>query len=544
MSSIYFKLVVDSDGNGTIDPSEFGALLEDLGVEVTEERLMEAFATFDTDGDGKISFDEFSRWWRKDEVSYTIKRSELIEPTLPPALGALSATEQSMNRSTALNNNNNNNNNPSQTQRSKTPMRTSREQKSKVISEGRSKVNASGINMMDPNQGSGLVGGGGGTIQYNTNIPLPVACYHGNETKNIEIAGLTPNSLYHMRLRYVGSRSNSALSPPLILMTSPLACDSPTLIFLSPTSVRIKWYPPQYGAYKYCVQIKNLTSRSMISSTNNNNTNTNTNTNNYSDDDYTTTFLGQENYWMSTTLSPDTLYAVRVIGVNAQGNIGIPSSPLTFRTYVRDDTKHLDMLKNVHDYFDIECTGDICVGDTILLTERLYRKPNSAISAPPSNGNSSSSSNKKSNNQTMNPNLSIYTILSNGNDKYLVTGNEPERFSNEMFVGERMIIAHVIKDNYKTIRSLNNQVIPQSTQNWKGNKYYSKRNLWLEVLWNKSSNDSSKSYEYKSGEIIKRLQSHIEQFEVFRCKWIHEPNRKSLKEDYNILDSCFLQYQC
>ena len=404
---------------------------------MTEERLMAAFESFDSDHDGKISFEEFSRWWRKDEVTYTLKRSELLEPTLPAPLGALSATEQSMNRATPLNESQQ----QQQQQRSKTPMRSSREQKLKGTSEGRSKLNASGFNM-GSNHESGFVGTGNGQ-QINTNIPLPVTCYHGSETKNIEIAGLTPNSLYHFRLRYVGSRSNSALSSPLILMTTPLACDTPTLIFLTPTTVRIKWYPSQYGAYKYCVQIKNLTSRSMINSNSNNNNDNTT----YNDDDYITTFLGQENYWMSTTLAPDTLYAVRVIGVNAQGHIGIPSSPLTFRTYVRDDTKHLDMLRNIHESFDIECTGDICVGDTILLTERLYHKSTTTTSAS-SNNNNNKSSNGKGNNQSMNPNLSIYTILSGGNDKYLVTNNEPERFSNEMYIGERMIIAHVIKDNY------------------------------------------------------------------------------------------------
>jgi hypothetical protein len=70
----------DRDHSGTIDGSELALLLEDLGVEVNEERLRDAFAIFDKNGDGVISFEEFGEWWRRDDVSYVLKRSEAIEP--------------------------------------------------------------------------------------------------------------------------------------------------------------------------------------------------------------------------------------------------------------------------------------------------------------------------------------------------------------------------------------------------------------------------------------------------------------------------------
>jgi Ca2+-binding EF-hand superfamily protein len=70
----------DKNQNGEIDASELALLLEDLGVEVTEERLRDAFALFDDNKDGVISFEEFARWWRRDDVSYVIKRSEAVAP--------------------------------------------------------------------------------------------------------------------------------------------------------------------------------------------------------------------------------------------------------------------------------------------------------------------------------------------------------------------------------------------------------------------------------------------------------------------------------
>jgi hypothetical protein len=66
----------DKDGSGDIDARELALVLEDLGVEANEERLREAFALLDANGDGIISFDEFAGWWRREQVVYVLKRSE------------------------------------------------------------------------------------------------------------------------------------------------------------------------------------------------------------------------------------------------------------------------------------------------------------------------------------------------------------------------------------------------------------------------------------------------------------------------------------
>lgn len=494
----------DRDRNGTIEPSEFEYLLKDLGVEVSAERINEAFAVFDTDGDGVISFDEFSRWWRKDEVSYTIKRSDEIPPTLPVSLGATAPTEQSRVRSIAGRDGGvrGSQSLTGLSARSKTPMRMSREKTARVSREKTATIK--------------------GDETANIDVPLPVVSYRGT-SRHTEIAGLQPNSLYHFRLRYVGSRSNSALSTPLVVMTTPLACDPPTLIYLAPNSVRIKWYPPEHGAHKFCVQLKNLSpSRG--------------------DDEFTTVFVGQENLWVATTLVPDNMYAVRVVGVNQQGVMGPPSAPLTFRTFPRNETKHIFSARSANSTFSIECTGDVCVGDTILLTERLYAKASrraqgadDEVDSGSVGGRSRASRGARSKGGGVDGGSSVYSLTATGKGGRLLTGDAPEAGS---FIGERTLAAHVVKDNYKSAR------VSFGSKDLQPGKFSRVRRLWLEVVWQKSSNESCKPYELKPGEVVERSQSHIEQFEVFRCPWIHEESRKSLREDMKLLAECFLQHPC
>lgn len=53
----------DYDKSGTIDAREFAKILEALGVEPDDEQVREAVAEIDTDGSGRLSWAEFSRWW-------------------------------------------------------------------------------------------------------------------------------------------------------------------------------------------------------------------------------------------------------------------------------------------------------------------------------------------------------------------------------------------------------------------------------------------------------------------------------------------------
>ena len=51
----------DADGSGFIDKKEIVKVCEQLGVDATGAEVEELMKQADSDGDGKISFDEFSK---------------------------------------------------------------------------------------------------------------------------------------------------------------------------------------------------------------------------------------------------------------------------------------------------------------------------------------------------------------------------------------------------------------------------------------------------------------------------------------------------
>ena len=53
----------DRDGDGHIDLSEFGALLDELGLGYEDAQVRAAFSALDADHNGQIDFAEFSEWW-------------------------------------------------------------------------------------------------------------------------------------------------------------------------------------------------------------------------------------------------------------------------------------------------------------------------------------------------------------------------------------------------------------------------------------------------------------------------------------------------
>mmetsp|Transcript_97654 Transcript_97654/g.172992 ORF Transcript_97654/g.172992 Transcript_97654/m.172992 type:complete len:164 (+) Transcript_97654:99-590(+) len=56
----YFKKY-DTDGSGTIGKTELCSLAYDLGVHIEHEGI--AFKALDTDDSGKVTFEEFARWF-------------------------------------------------------------------------------------------------------------------------------------------------------------------------------------------------------------------------------------------------------------------------------------------------------------------------------------------------------------------------------------------------------------------------------------------------------------------------------------------------
>jgi hypothetical protein len=201
---------------------------------------------------------------------------------------------------------------------------------------------------------------------------------------------------------------------------------------------------------------------------------------------------------------PDTDYQARVFAVNCQGNVSESSPVMSFTTLHRSENQEQLTPRNVTSTFTIECTGDICVGDTILMTERLFAKTNgSGADAGLLGASGVRSVASRGSVATVRMDMSVTSVQSNPNAP--LPGE---------FLGERTIAAYVTKDNYRTIRD---ELVAQGITPREVRKFGKQRKLWLEVVWQRSSTDACKPYELKPGSVIERMQAHLEQFEVNRC---------------------------
>ncbi|MDE3722998.1 EF-hand domain-containing protein [Nocardiopsis sp. N85] len=54
--------LVDIDGDGLISADELTALMRNLGDECTDEQAADVVRSMDTDGDSRISLEEFARF--------------------------------------------------------------------------------------------------------------------------------------------------------------------------------------------------------------------------------------------------------------------------------------------------------------------------------------------------------------------------------------------------------------------------------------------------------------------------------------------------
>jgi hypothetical protein len=268
----------------------------------------------------------------------------------------------------------------------------------------------------------------------------------------------------------------------------------------------VKWFPGKNGAFKFSVQARWSTS---------NDTNRDVSDSAWP---WKEMFSGPENTWKGCSLNPGARYQIRIISLNNQGNAAEPSEKLEFSTLDRANNKAQLTPKNVDSTFTVECTGDIVVGDTILITERLYAKATGAVEGYDSNG-LSKAGNKKN---VTKMNMSVTSIGAAS----VVDAPVGQ------YIGERTVAAHVVRDNFRSGRE---GLIHSGV----GSEKFAKlRRLGLEVVWQQASSDACKPYELKSGQVVERVQSHLEQFEVFRCDWIQEKTRRSLKIEYgDLVDS-------
>jgi len=209
--------------------------------------------------------------------------------------------------------------------------------------------------------------------------------------------------------------------------------------------------------------------------------------------------------------------------------MGKPSVATRFTTAPRGSVAHAEHRDTDSD-FSIECSGDLCTGDTILITERLFVKDDAHAKGVDTTKSITSKS-KIGGKTAMRVDMSVTSIHSD------VTGALPPG----AYIGERTIAAHIVKDNYRTCRD----AVADRGLTPKDYKRFGKfRHLWLEVMWQRASNDACKPYELRHGEVIERSQARLEEFEVFRTPWRNEDKRMPLSSEWASQVDSYLSTEC
>jgi len=186
-------------------------------------------------------------------------------------------------------------------------------------------------------------------------------------------------------------------------------------------------------------------------------------------------------------------YRFRVCSANSDGTMSDPSLP-TPPIIVEGKRRGRAVrgVKSVSE-FNVECTGDVTPGDTILFTERIFESLDSTRRPSSSHGPSG---------------LSTQSLAS------LSTRERGNRF-----IGERTISARVLR-----------------TRKAKG-KFRSSaagKMLVLEILWCTLSikgDDELQKYVLRTGSVENRSESQIFRFECFRKSWVEESERWSSIEE-------------
>merc|ERR1712167_54204 len=103
-----------------------------------------------------------------------------------------------------------------------------------------------------------------------------------------------------------------------------------------------------------------------------------------------------------------------------------------------------------------------------------------------------------------------------------------------------------MKDNFRTLKKEERKGTLSSNDNIVGTSKFAKnRRLMLEVVWQRTTNEEvCKPYALKPGVTVERQQAHLEQFEVFRCRWEQEEGRMGLGKDWNSMADCYVSLNC
>jgi len=66
----------DHNHDGSVDVAELRSICMEMGALLTEEELRIAVRVLDTDGNGKIEFEEFKRWWSTSDRFERLRHNE------------------------------------------------------------------------------------------------------------------------------------------------------------------------------------------------------------------------------------------------------------------------------------------------------------------------------------------------------------------------------------------------------------------------------------------------------------------------------------
>lgn len=322
----------DVDRSSFIELPEFKTLLEELGVPATEERLAAYMEEFDTDSDGKISFQEFTRWWNKTDVQYVLKRDS----------GRQDRSESGLVSSST-----------SSTQR--LPAMTS---------------------VLTANQ-------------------MSVVSYRGKDTWTV-VNGLEANTQYAFRLRIVSSHASSQLSDVLEVWTAPHAPSCAGVICVMATTAQLCWYPGVNGAHRFVVECKFVetlvsggeSSRRAAASTKSSSARAGDWTKVYEGAESLTTVTDL----VPNTVYRIRVFALNRVGIASEQST--VAQFCTQSKDEERATGAVLRPANAVDHFTIECCeeGDIVAGDTILFSERIVRSETGKVVGEESSSRSSATS--------------------------------------------------------------------------------------------------------------------------------------------------------
>eukprot|EP00753_Platysulcus_tardus_P015827 PLAT5301.1.p1 GENE.PLAT5301.1~~PLAT5301.1.p1 ORF type:complete len:1695 (-),score=549.45 PLAT5301.1:82-5166(-) len=304
----------------------------------------------------------------------------------------------------------------------------------------------------------------------------PVELVYRGPLRSIEVTGLQPNTNYTFRVQSACSQSLGGLSPSLSVSTRPLPPSRAVVVESAARSMTLKWYPGDGGALKYVLECqfkevlpgerKNKPDKARA--------------------EWTKVYEGADTLATVAGLVPNTVYRFRLRAFN-RDFLASDSSFVTQVNTMEEDLYEPLKKSNAHKFFDIECFGDVLIGDTLLFTEQLFASSSASAAA-------TSSSRRRLSSSLPRPSSS------RGKQKY---------------IAERTVAATVVRERWSKRKASGKRT----------------RQLGLDVHFASVSKKSAAStFALRPGTHITRNHDDLFKYQVFRRAWQEEDKRDSFIE--------------